>query len=41
MHRENFYCESYIDNQINVHFPLFNYNDLTAMTFIEKVKFRQ
>jgi len=36
MHRENFYCDSYIDNQINVHFPVFNYNDLTAMTFIEK-----
>ena len=35
MHRENFYCENYIDSQINVHFPILNYNDKTAMKFID------
>lgn len=34
-HRENFYCDSYIDHQLNMHFPLNNYNENTAMRIIE------
>ena len=37
MHRENFYCdEEYINHQLNMHFPLFNYNKNTCMNFYSK-----
>tara|TARA_Y100000589_G_scaffold332130_1_gene389555 strand:+ start:4560 stop:5351 length:792 start_codon:yes stop_codon:yes gene_type:complete len=34
MHRENFYCDDeYINHQLNMHFPLFNYNEKTCMRY--------
>ncbi len=34
MHRENFYCdEEYIDYQLNMHFPISNYNENTSMKY--------
>ena len=37
MHRENFYCdEEYINHQLNMHFPIFNYNNNTCMNFYSK-----
>tara|TARA_Y100001968_G_C19365329_1_gene722193 strand:- start:625 stop:1416 length:792 start_codon:yes stop_codon:yes gene_type:complete len=37
MHRENFYCdEEYINHQLNMHFPLNNYNMKTSMKYYPK-----
>ena len=37
MHRENFYCDDeYINHQLNIHFPIFNYNKNTCMNYYPK-----